>query len=324
MNALRRGDSLGVVGAGVSTWAGYGSWSQVIKDLANAVQALRPQLDTHAIIKNNRNPLHCAQHLGQYLGNAFGEFIRTEFGPNGQKLDNVLLLLCSIPFRHFLTLNFDYSLEQIHTILSRPYQTVSTRNLFDLVKFMRCHDAVDTPRYLLHLHGTFTDPPGYIALTNDGYGRLYPDGTLFRRFLWWLVTSKSLVFLGFGFTDSDLLGAIRQAVWDLKGQNGPLHFAIRGIGENDNDEAIRNECNDSYKIDPVFYELDETAQNRHVGFVREIERIAAALALPAVVPAVVPTAGPTLEPRPDDLRRAELLGQNFIEKLDPGGDDVPR
>ena len=51
---------------------------------------------------------------------------------------------------------------------------------------------------VLHLHGTFADPPECIALTNDGYARLYPDGTLFRKFVWWLTTSKCLVFLGFG------------------------------------------------------------------------------------------------------------------------------
>jgi len=30
LEALRRGNSLALVGAGVSIWAGYGSWGQVI------------------------------------------------------------------------------------------------------------------------------------------------------------------------------------------------------------------------------------------------------------------------------------------------------
>lgn len=325
VEALRRGNSLGLVGAGVSIWAGYGSWTQVIQHLAAAVHTLRPELDTQQIIDNNLNPLHCAKHLGAYLGPRFGEFIQTEFGPNGKRPDQLLFRLCSLPFKHFLTLNFDYSLEQIHGALDRAYHTVTTRNLTDLVKFMRSHDGADPARYLLHLHGTFADPVEHIALTNDGYARLYPDGTLFRKFIWWLTTSKCLVFLGFGFTDSDFLNAIRQAAWDLR-EEEPTHFAIRGIRPDENDEAIRNDLNDSYKIDPVFYELAQDPQNRHAGFATLIEEIATELELPQVAPPAVAVddAPPPAAPQPDDLRRAERLAEELVQKLDPGGDDVPR
>jgi hypothetical protein len=326
VEALRLGNSLALVGAGVSIWAGYGSWGQLIEHLADAVRALRPELDTQQIIQNNRNPLHCAKHLGSYLGPGFAEFIQAEFGPNGTKPNDLLFRLCSLPFKHFLTLNFDYSLEQIHGTLGRPYNSVTTRNLPDLIKFMRSHDGTEVARCVLHLHGTFADPPEYIALTNDGYARLYPDGTLFRKFLWWLTTSKSLVFLGFGFTDSDFLHAIRQAAWDVKDEEVAMHFAIRGLRPDENDEAIRNESNDSYKIEPVFYELADDRQNRHTGFARLIEGIAADLELPLVAPppVAVEDAAPVIEPQPDDLRRAERLAEELVEKLDPGGHDVPR
>jgi hypothetical protein len=314
------------VGAGVSIWAGYGSWGQVIQHLAVTVHAVRPELDTQQIIDNNPNPLHCAKHLGAYLGPGFAEFIQTEFGPNGKKPGQLLFRLCSLPFKHFLTLNFDYSLEEIHGALNRAYHTVTTRNLPDLIKFMRSHDGIDPARCVLHLHGTFADPPEHIALTNDGYARLYPDGTLFRKFVWWLTTSKCLVFLGFGFTDSDFLNAIRQAAWDLRDETDPPHFAIRGIRPNENDEAIRNDLNDSYKIDPVFYELAEGPQNRHAGFATLIEGIATELELPLVVPPAVAVddVPPAAPPRLDDLRRAERLAEELVQKLDPGGDDVPR
>ena len=326
LEALRRGNSLALVGAGVSIWAGYGSWGRVIHHLATAVHTVRPELDTQQIINNNRNPLHCAKHLGAYLGPRFADFIQTEFGPNGKKPDQLLFRLCSLPFRHFLTLNFDYSLEQIHATLDRAYNTVTTRNLPDLITFMRSHDGIEPARCVLHLHGTFADPPEYIALTNDGYARLYPDGTLFRKFIWWLTTSKCLVFLGFGFTDSDFLNAIRQGAWDLKDEADPLHFAIRGIRPDENDEAIRNDLNDSYKIDPIFYELVEDPENRHAGFGTLIEGIATELELPLLAPktVAVDNVPPAAATELDDLRRAERLAEELVQKLDPGGADVPR
>jgi SIR2-like protein len=325
LEALRRKDSLALVGAGVSTWAGYHSWAQVIQHLAQAVHRALPDVDTQAIIHNNRNPLHCAKHLGGYLGSDFGSFIETEFGPNNRKPNDLLFQFCSFPFRHFLTLNFDYSLEQVHAILGRQCQSITTRNLVNLLKFMRSQDENDTSRCVLHLHGSFDDPPEYIALTNDGYARLYQDGTTFRKFVWWLTTSKCLVFVGFGFTDSDFLNAMRQSAWDLRDERSPFHYAIRGIPRGENDEALRNELYDSYKIDSVFYELAETERDRHEGFAALIRQIAEELALPALAPKAkleVPAA-PVGAPEPEDLRQAERLARELVQKVDPGGNDVP-
>ena len=322
--SLHGGRSLALTGAGVSTWAGYGTWGAVINDLASAVQYLDSGVDTAGIIQNNPNPLHCAKRLGEYLGPRFRDFIHAEFGPNGKAPNGILFTLCSLPFRHFLTLNIDCSLEQIHRTLRRPCVSVTTSNPLALTAFMRAHDSDGVARHVLHFHGSYTDSMEHIALTNDGYARLYQDGSLFLRFLWWLVTSQSLVFLGFGFTDSDFLNAIRRAAFDLPQE--PVHFAIQGIANTVNDEAIRNSWNDSYRIEPIFYELHDGAENRHARFGELIRGIAAQLAIPEVpkVDLAAEEPIPLISTVAEDLQRADELASELIQKIDPRGDDVPR
>ena len=86
---------------------------------------------------NNPNPLHCAKHLGAYFGPRFAEFIQAEFGLNGKKPDQLLFRLCWLPFKHFLTLNFDCSLEQIHGTLNRAYHTTAQPRVAVLLKKRR-------------------------------------------------------------------------------------------------------------------------------------------------------------------------------------------
>ena len=322
MRVLRKRRTLALTGAGVSTWAGYGIWSAAIGHLAQAVQERNPGVDTAAIVHNNQNPLHCAERLGEQLGPGFGDFILKEFGPNSKRPDDVLFTLCRLPFRHFLTLNIDCSLEQIHTILKLPCVTVTTSYFGGLTKFMRVQDEDGIARHVCHFHGTYFDPIDQIALTNSGYKRLYHDGSLFFRFLWWLVTSQTLLFLGFGFTDSDFLQAIRRAAIELPGED-PVHFAVRGIGHHVNDEAIRNESNDSYKIDPIFYEIKDPPENPHAGFADLIRKIADELQIQQV--AIPPLSAEEMAPAPEpaDVQRAKELGASLVERLDPGGDNVP-
>jgi len=82
---------IGVTGAGVSVWAGYPCWPDLITRLAQEVRRrTRDEVDTDLVIQNNTDLLHCAQRLGTYLEPDFARFIRAEFGDNGLVLHDVL------------------------------------------------------------------------------------------------------------------------------------------------------------------------------------------------------------------------------------------
>ena len=195
--------------------------------------------------------------------------------------------LVGIPFRHFATLNFDPSLEQVHGVLARQCGTVSTSDRRSIARFMREMDGRDYARQVIHLHGMHSDASEFIALTEQGYRRLYRDNQWFTNFLWLLAVSKRLVFMGFGFQDFDLLSSLRDATRDIQ-DNGLCHFAIIHLRPQDDDGPIRTQLNDRYLIEPVFYEVlgdDEHADHR--GFVELVNGLSDELGVTASAPEAV-------------------------------------
>lgn len=321
---LRTGQALALTGAGVSVWAGYRTWDKVIRVLGDAVREYnRGEVDPDVVIQDNPDPLHCAQRLGTYLGPRFPEFIRTEFGPNGVSPHDVLYRIVSFPFKHIVTLNFDTSAEQAHAATGQACGTIRCSTRRELASFLRGMEGQGYERQVVHLHGIYYDPPEVIALTEQGYRSLYGD-QFFLKMLWLLMVSKRLVFLGFGFKDSDFSHALRTAARDIH-ENDPCHFAIVGIRPDQNANAIRNTYNDNYLTEPVFYEvLGDRENSNHQGFVELINGISDELGGPVrILPEAMPPQPPQPHgPEPEDLRRAEHLGDVLLERVDPGGDDV--
>jgi hypothetical protein len=318
--------AIAFTGAGVSVYAGYPLWSALIQRLGDAVRAkTRGEVDPDVVIHNNIDLLHCAQRLGVYLGQDFAEFVRAEFGPNGIPPHNVLYKIVSLPFKHFLTLNFETSCELAHRALQKPCGTISITDRRELVNFLRQMELPDYVRQVVHLHGVYTDPVDQIALTERGFGQLYRD-PVFQNVLWMLAASKPLVFLGFGFEDTDFNQALRTTARDVR-ENGLLHSAVIGIRPEEDGAQLRYRFNDTYLIEPVFYEIDVHAHglDGHRGFVELVNGISAALGLPerhlnneGQAQAGIPPAAPN----PDDLNRAEQLGNALLERIDPEGNDV--
>jgi SIR2-like domain len=321
---LREGQSYAMTGAGVSVWAGYRTWKQVIDRLAAVVADRRgAEVDAQMIVRNYVDLLFCARALGRELSpEQFAEFIGQEFGPNGKPPHEVLFRLAQMPFRHVLTLNFEKSFEEAHAALGLQCGTLSCCSRPSIASFLASMDLAAYPRQVVHLHGLYSDPNDIIALTENGYRQLYRENQLFQQFLWLLSATKRIVFFGFGFEDTDFLNAMRNAARDVY-PNGTRHFAIMHLNPGEDDAPIRQRLNDRYLVEPIFYELVEDGGDRFAGFPALINGIAHELALPAL-PAVELAGPPALEPavEPADLQRAADLAEQLLGRIDPGGNNV--
>ncbi len=313
-----------MTGSGVSVWAGYRTWKQVIDRLAAAVTERRGgEVNAELIVRNHQDLLFCAQALGRELSpEQFAEFIRQEFGPNGKRPHDLLYRVAQMPFRHVLTLNFEHSIEEAHAAVALRCGTVSCCNRAAISRFLASIDSPDYPRQIVHLHGIYTDPTETIALTENGYRQLYRDNRLFQHFLWLLAATKRIVFLGFGFEDTDFLNAMRDAARDVH-ENGNRHFAVLPVRLAEDDGPIRQRLNERYLVEPIFYELAEEGDHPYAGFPELVNGIAHELALP--VPPAAEIAEPAAaEPiaEPGDLQRAAQLAEQLLGRIDPGGDNV--
>jgi hypothetical protein len=253
----------------------------------------------------------------------FEEFIRGEFGPVPPRDARVLTAFARIPFRHVLTLNFEESLERTYTAVGVRFGSISSASDHSLLTFLRKMHEPTGDLQIVHLHGRASDD-GRVTLTEDEYAELYREGHLFQKLLWLLAASRTLVFFGFGFSDSDFLESLKKTARDMR-DCGNCHYAVVGLRSGERDHERQTFFNKSYLIEPIFYEVGINGDDHdHDGFVAVIQHIAEALGLTDAIAASPLPAPSELRPSAEDLAAVKRLGEQFVQRVDPGGEDVPR
>ena len=259
IQTLRTGRVFSMTGAGLSAWAGYPVWSQLLDRLEARVRQLTDGLfDTVLLRRRYGNmPLKLAGELGKQMGDEFLPFLRAAFGPEGSSgLDPVLMQFASLPIQHHLSLNYDNSLERAHLGGLQTCGSLSSADRRSLIEFLlRCNDPTYQKK-TVHFHGLFSDPIEGLILTEPGYAALYGDIEFYKRVCWTIFATRRLLFVGFGFTDEDFLGTLKDWKRDTRIRGADLtHFAIYGLGENEDDEEVRARLAEDYRIDCVFYNV---------------------------------------------------------------------
>jgi hypothetical protein len=316
IETLRSKGPILVTGSGVSTYCGYRRWGAVIDRFAEFVEACSPGCDAKKIVKDNSTDLMiAATALTELAGDRVREFMAAEFGPNGVRLPDLVIKLCAMPFAHYLTFNYDTSLERILQTLHQPYEVTTTADFSPLIEFLRSRNP---QRRVVYLHGRYTDPPQTLAWAQAGYRRRYAEDGPFRRFLWWSFMTQSLFFAGVGFREFEL----NFQWWNFAGdmpKNVFPHFAIVGLWPNENAASIRNVWNKRYCVEPLFYPIDDSkGYEDHSEFEKLIFSIWNQLQLPQ--PAMVdtrPVNALIVAADPGSLKVLDQLSRKFREKNKP-------
>ena len=321
ITALTRGRLIGMTGAGLSYWAGYPLWKGALDHLAAFATHVtgNTQKVADLVVENQDDTLHCAQRLGQLVGEEeFAAFLGKEFGPNGKTPPNILRHFALLPLRHVLTFNFDTSCEAAHQDTAVEFQSLSIGNRDDLIGFFREMDDPDCVKTIFHLHGRFNDPLTNIVFTENRYRQLYSEG-IFSHHFRNLAITKRLLFVGFGFTDKDVETAFRESARLVQAQMGDepvnYHFAIIGVDHEHDDRTIRQNMSDRYLADAVFYNVRR--DNNHEEFGDLLKELIDALHV--VVPIVAQTVEPPHEMVAiEDLQRMEAFNDRFLLRVDRG------
>jgi len=143
--------------------------------------------------------LMVAQECRELVGdNRLGEFVAEVFDPDGVVPARVHELLSAVPFRGYVTTNYDNLLERAHVrVHNRQLRTVFPETM---------RGAFESPqrnRPLLKLHGDL-DAPASIVLGHRDYLRMIwtPEYTESMRAL---MANFTLLFVGYGLADLDVL-----------------------------------------------------------------------------------------------------------------------
>jgi hypothetical protein len=184
--------------------------------------------------------------LGEPL---YRNFLRATFGPrkgpDGRRYTATHAALLHVPFRAYVTTNYDPALEFARAELRPESLSTGTPTWEDdeEVYRWRTGDVFDDDCPMLWIHGYWQRPAG-IVLNSGEYSQAYKPGIYHDTFkdLW---VRERLVFLGFGFNDPQFTFMVGEFLRDLRDANAePRHVAILGLpvekdGRLPDAEAIR-------------------------------------------------------------------------------------
>lgn len=324
IESLRTGRMFSMTGAGLSSWAGYPVWSELLSRLETRVIEVRDQEVNVEVIRRRyaQSPLELARKLGRELGDQFLPFLRAQFGgEGGRALHTVLLQFASLPFRHHLTLNYDDSLERSHPNGLQSCGSVTSANRAAQIEFLeRCDDPAYGKK-VLHCHGLHSDPLDGLILTESGYAAVYQDSEFFRHVYWSLLSTRGFLFAGFGFTDKDFLQALQAWKRDTRIREEHLmHFAIYGLRDGEDDEEVRARLAGNYRIECIFYNV--LPRHNHQGFADIVARLTRELGTFEAQRPALPQESPAEELNAGDAAKLEELVTNMANRTGGGLPDV--
>ena len=119
---------IALIGAGASAKSGYPTWTQLIQLLQSAASKKTKAGQWKKNLDDVNDAPWTAEVFARDLGpGGLGKLIRKEFATR-QSLAEPHIALAKMPFPHFLTTNFDPSIEEALRAVKREYTVVSWRD----------------------------------------------------------------------------------------------------------------------------------------------------------------------------------------------------
>lgn len=322
---------LALVGAGVSVAAGLPTWSKLMQEMQHHLPTDLNSQHRKALEKET-DLLWRAQEYRNFMGDQpFQDFLRKRFGAKPSlKSSNPALALVKLPFRHFMTTNYDDVLLTAHKMAKLPSpRPLNWSRPDDIRTFIASLRDRNSARLLLHLHGHYSEPET-IVLTDNDYTDRYVRTIGTARRLFAIFAIERVVFVGFSLNDPDLMTLLREVNATLQSKE-PRHFAIMGLDHPVSEPLERNRLRNRYGVEPVFY---DNRERNHEGLLEVLTYLAQYGAGPATpIEAVapqrepLPVSEPASEFDPDDPQkgkwggRAKANGREVtatVRELEPG------
>jgi len=246
--SVRRRQCLALVGAGVSASCGYPTWGQLL-------DRLHDESGATVLTRRLKDVLWRAEVYRRELGDrAYGKLLSKVFGPRRRKRLGLAHTLAGIGFRHFLTTNYDDTLEKAHRRVrpGRRLQVIDWADEDAVRRFITGLGDSEQTMHCVHLHGRSKNPKS-IVLTDSDYTTRYARTTLTTRKLFAVLATQQILFVGFSLEDPDLVSILRDVNAAL-GSEEPRHFAFLPLNRHEDDpDLLRSRMRRKFGIDPVFY-----------------------------------------------------------------------
>jgi hypothetical protein len=252
---IQSGEAIAFVGAGLSHPL-YPTWSQFLEKLASKAT----EVTAKSVDPSNQTPEPDILEYAQALQTTFRDnssidqyfaIFGNEFGPKDGRCTDQQRKLIRLPFKGFVTTNYDEGLEQAALDCGERRTdcgvVIKPNDDHHLVsQFLIGLDDKTQPRRIAHLHGVHSQTR-HIIFTRSDYENAYGVAStapwkLHRKLLWALLATRRLVFVGTSLDDpylNELLGLVSDDLWNWRQS---IHYLVspldqRSITRQQNDEA---------------------------------------------------------------------------------------
>ena len=242
------------IGSGISTWSGLPSWTGLIEELAQFIEAFGAKADLVRAEAQNGDLLQAASYgFDQLTKQQIGEFIRNACCYGRAKPHEIHRKIVSLGPRYFVTTNYDNLIEKSLDKWqpNRSCRSVTNRDLTEMAEIIQVR-ATD---FIFKPHGDVADSKS-IILTREQYRQLLPQGELHAALesLKILLVTRPVVYLGFGLRDPDFL-YVKDILENTYKGGTYDHYAIMA----DISDAERDHWRQKYGIHLVSYTTTERA-----------------------------------------------------------------
>lgn len=323
---VRTGQALAFTGAGTSAAVGYPTWAQLIEKLARRARdtvgdnVRWGDTDIPVEVATGLDFLVSAQIFAEVLGQEYYSILSHEFGPKDISHPDIQTL-ADLPFRHFLTSNYDPTLEATLSVPGTPCPYLCLHDNQAASAFLCNLADKQQQRHVIYVHGRYDGPQG-IVLTEEQYGSHYTNSAVVKGF-WTIVTVReSCVFFGFSFRDLDLLTGFRTAKREFALHS--RHFGVLPLADGVPEAGERVRLEVTYGIQPVFFSpVDEkySGYGQLLQMIKELTQTSPGSSLvppDRVAPRLSSGSTPSAEGRSDkksaDVQSLLKLTQNNLRK----------
>ena len=230
VDQIVRGNCVVFVGAGLSQGAKLPGWPELLRQMLGWSEkhgvdlADRAELETYI---EDGELLLVAEEMRERLGkDDFRRFMAEMFRKPGLRPTDAHMLLPEIPFTAALTGNYDTLLESAYTIASRG----TAPHVFTHSDYPELSAALRSGEfYVLKVRGTI-DRIQTVVLGRSDYREVMHANPAYHQHLMTLFSVKTVLFLGFGLTDPDLLLLLEELRATFRDYTGK-HYALMNTWE---------------------------------------------------------------------------------------------
>lgn len=258
---IANGRGVAFVGAGLSQGAGLPGWVELLQQMLKWAQihgvALDDYTELQTYIEENKLLL-VAEEMRERLGKErFRQFIAEVFRNIEITPTETHKLLPDIPFTAILTSNYDKLLETAYAL-----ERGTIPHCFTQVDFPELAAAQNNDEfYILKIHGT-ADRIETIVLGKKDYREVMLANSAYRQFLMAFFQNNTVLFLGYGLADPDLLLLLDELNVTFK-DYGKLHYALMDETKIRPIERRRFECDYGVHIIPYTPSSQEHPEVHH-------------------------------------------------------------